>query len=75
MSYVDNSTHHDNGRIWVIWDNNNIQINVNKCTNQLIHCQICNYDGSFETLLTTIYALNKLDQRRVMWSSIEDIHK
>ncbi|CAI8590828.1 unnamed protein product [Vicia faba] len=37
--YLDNYVKHNNGRIWVYWDENLVDIQEVKCTTQLIHCK------------------------------------
>ncbi|KAL5127208.1 hypothetical protein HKD37_14G039672 [Glycine soja] len=64
--FLDNYSSHSNGRIWLNWDTNKVTIKYIRETSQLLHCGV--YD------LTAIYALNKLDQRRTLWTDIECIH-
>ncbi|KAF1880054.1 hypothetical protein Lal_00022183 [Lupinus albus] len=72
--YADNYLDHDNGRIWIIWDNSRLDVRVINSTSQLIHCGVYNLDGSFKYWLSAIYALNNLEQRKRLWGDIERIH-
>lgn len=68
--YIDNYQHHDNGRIWVAWNNNKLEIKHVRSTSQMIHCGIYANNGDFKLWLTTIY----LNQRNILWKDIKNIH-
>ncbi|CAK8544062.1 unnamed protein product [Lathyrus sativus] len=40
----------------------------------MIHCGIHDVNGVFQTWMTTIYALNQLEQRRKLWEDLKQIH-
>ncbi|KAI5382262.1 hypothetical protein KIW84_UN0040 [Lathyrus oleraceus] len=72
--YLDNNANHANGRIWIIWDNTCIDIRVISSTSKLVQPGVYDLQGKFHYRLTAIYALNTLDQRRILWKDIEAIH-
>lgn len=72
--YVENYTNHDNGWIWIAWDAIRVDIRYISSTSQMVHCDVFDLDGTFNYWLTSIYALNKLEQRRILWKYIEHIH-
>ncbi|CAK8570896.1 unnamed protein product [Lathyrus sativus] len=72
--YLDNYKEHYNGRIWIYWDERQCDVRVIKCTSQMIHCGIHDVNGVFQTWMTTIYALNQLEQRRKLWEDLKQIH-
>lgn len=41
-SWTNNYEHHINGRIWIIWKNDDIEIKVMEKYDQLIHCEMLN---------------------------------
>ena len=72
--YLDNYVDHDNGRIWLCWDNNRIDLKFVHSSSQLVHCGVYGLDGIFRYWLTAIYALNKLENRRSLWKDIVTLH-
>src|SRR4051812_33430742 len=44
-SYIDNSTKHNNGRIWILFDEGKIQVRKEHCTDQLIHIGVYDTNG------------------------------
>lgn len=72
--FLDNYSSHSNGRIWLNWDTNKVTIKYIRETSQLLHCGVYDLTGNFLYWITAIYALNKLDQRRTLWTDIECIH-
>lgn len=73
--YLDNYVKHNNGRIWVYWDDNIVDIQEVKCTAQLIHCKVYDATGYFMQWLTAIYGFNYLEQCRDLWHDLEAINK
>jgi hypothetical protein len=73
-TYVDNYTKHSNGRIWIFWNDNNVNIKMIRCTDQMIHCGVYDAKGDWMFWMTTIYAQNQLEQRKKLWHDIESIH-
>lgn len=73
--FIDNYFKHDNGRIWVWWNNNKVEVRNMACTEQLIHCGIFDMNGNFLYWLTVLYRLNHLEQCKRLWKDIEHIHQ
>ncbi|XP_058725687.1 uncharacterized protein LOC131596982 [Vicia villosa] len=73
--FIDNYSKHDNGRIWVLWDENNTTIKMESMTDQMVHCGVYNTDGGFVHWLTAIYASNNLDRRKELWRDMGNISK
>ncbi|CAK8574006.1 unnamed protein product [Lathyrus sativus] len=71
-NYTDNYSNHDNGRIWIHWDDNRRHVESMESTNQLIHCQVKDVHGNFLCWMTAIYTQNQLHRRKELW---RDIHK
>lgn len=60
-SFFDNYSKHNNGRIWVLWDDSKIKVKCISCTYQLIHCGVSSLNGEFKVWCTAIYVFNTLD--------------
>lgn len=73
-SYIENYASHNNGRIWVMWDDSRIMVVEVRNIAQFIHCGIYNLNGSYGMWYTAIYAFNTLDKRKQLWRDIGDIH-
>ncbi|XP_058764837.1 uncharacterized protein LOC131638301 [Vicia villosa] len=71
--YVDNYQYHDNGRIWISWNDNAIDVKVVKSSDQYIHCGIYDANGTLLYWLTAIYGKNQLEQRKLLWKTIANI--
>ncbi|XP_058726099.1 uncharacterized protein LOC131597415 [Vicia villosa] len=72
--YLDNYDNHANGRVWIMWDNNKVDIKSICSSEQMIHCAVYDKNDNFQHWLTAIYADNKLDRRRKLWKEIEQIN-
>lgn len=73
-NYMDNYVDHANGRIWLYWDSNKVDVRFVKSTNQLLHCGVFDLIGNFKFWLTAVYASNELDRRKRLWKDVESIH-
>ncbi|CAK8576024.1 unnamed protein product [Lathyrus sativus] len=73
-NYIDNYSHHDNGRIWIHWDEKKRNMALVESTDQLIHCKINDVNGNFLFWLTAIYAHNQLQCRKELCQDIERIN-
>ncbi|CAJ2662986.1 unnamed protein product, partial [Trifolium pratense] len=73
--YLDNYHNHENGRIWLYWDDRAVDIRLVSSTTQMIHCGLYDINGNFLHWFTAIYALNQLEHRRRLWKELEDLHQ
>src|SRR3954465_3426553 len=55
-SYLDNYSHHNNGRIWLMWKSQVVQINLVCEEEQFIHVEVRGLDGRFQYFVTIVYA-------------------
>ncbi|XP_070002551.1 uncharacterized protein [Nicotiana sylvestris] len=62
-----------NGRIWLTWDPKVYCIDVEKIDAQLIHCTVRGRRDGFEACLTLVYGFNTVEQRKALWSNLNDI--
>ncbi|XP_058775885.1 uncharacterized protein LOC131650179 [Vicia villosa] len=74
FSYIDNYSKHLNGRIWILWNNNRVNLVVEDCTDQLIHVRVQSNSGDLVMWCTAIYAHNQIIHRRQLWRDIAQIH-
>ncbi|XP_058777111.1 uncharacterized protein LOC131651466 [Vicia villosa] len=72
--FIDNYSYHPNGRIWVHWDPNHIDLQVVTLSSQMIHMAVYNNQRDFMFWLTAIYGLNRLDQRKVLWKELDNLN-
>ncbi|CAK8560469.1 unnamed protein product [Lathyrus sativus] len=54
-NFIDNYKDRENGRIWIWWDNNEIDIYFIHSSSQHIHW------------MTVVYAHNQMNKRRILW--------
>ncbi|KAI5439148.1 hypothetical protein KIW84_024791 [Lathyrus oleraceus] len=71
---IDNYFKHNNGRIWILWDETMVKVINHESSSQFIHYSIYHPNGDMKTWLTFIYVINTLDQRKKLWKDIESIH-
>ncbi|XP_058783013.1 uncharacterized protein LOC131657658 [Vicia villosa] len=69
-NFVDNYQNHANGRIWVSWNENTVDVKVVKSSDQFVHCGIYDTRGNFQFWLTAIYGMNQLELRKRLWKDI-----
>lgn len=51
-----------------------MNIKLVRSTNQMIHCGIYDLNGNLRYWMIVIYALNQLEQRKMLWKDIEDLN-
>ncbi|XP_058760042.1 uncharacterized protein LOC131633337 [Vicia villosa] len=72
-SYLDNYSHHHNGRIWLMWKDQEIRVNLLQCEEQYLHVEVKNLDNKVPYLATIMYALSQPDRRKLLWSQIDHL--
>ncbi|XP_058776279.1 uncharacterized protein LOC131650591 [Vicia villosa] len=70
-AYIDNYTHHYNGRIWILWDDQEVTVKVLTVEEQFIHIDVQHRDNKRHYLATIVYALNQLEKRKILWEHID----
>ncbi|XP_050238227.1 uncharacterized protein LOC126687715 [Mercurialis annua] len=68
---IDNYTHSDLGKIWIIYDRSRVKVSFIDSTDQVIHCSIESDDNKFTW--TVIYGSNHLNDRQKLWHKITDM--
>ncbi|XP_077252336.1 uncharacterized protein LOC143891678 [Tasmannia lanceolata] len=61
------------GRIWIVWDRRQIQVNVLDESKQHVHTEVTFIQYNITTLLTFVYATNSGNERRLLWDSLGSI--
>ncbi|XP_058775694.1 uncharacterized protein LOC131649972 [Vicia villosa] len=72
--YIDDYPNHTNGRIWIVWNDENMDSRFIHSSSQHIHCGVYNTKDNFKYWRTTVYAHNQLDLRRTLWNTIVTLH-
>lgn len=72
---MDNYNDHDNGRIWIVWKQNEVKVKVLKSADQYIHVEVYGLDQYLYYTVTVIYAFNQIEKRKVIWKEIETLGK
>ncbi|KAK1274063.1 hypothetical protein QJS04_geneDACA010725 [Acorus gramineus] len=61
------------GRIWVLWQDNLMDLMLISFLEQFVHCKASPVDGSPPFFLTTIYASNSFSDRLTLWDDLEEL--
>ncbi|XP_060181958.1 uncharacterized protein LOC132611557 [Lycium barbarum] len=61
----------ENGRVWVLWDEKNLEVSFIKAVAQYIHCHIKSRTDGMECALTVVYGFNTIEQRRSLWADVQ----
>ncbi|XP_058726469.1 uncharacterized protein LOC131597821 [Vicia villosa] len=72
-SYIDNYSHHHNGRIWAIWKDQEVRINMLQLEEKFIHLDVMSLDNKIHYYATIVYAMNQIDRRRILWEQIDTL--
>ena len=64
-----------NGRIWLIWDDNWYEVKKINNFAQMLHCQVNERSKGYQLILTVVYGLNTVEQRKSLWKEIETLSK
>ena len=65
-----NYDHSRKGRILLGWRADFIDVTILSRHEQLLHCSVCTKGGQFSALLTVVYGLHTIDDRRPLWTSL-----
>ncbi|XP_020266987.1 uncharacterized protein LOC109842532 [Asparagus officinalis] len=60
-------------RIMILWDPNVLDINFENFSAQQITCTVKSLDGSFNSVISTIYGLNHIEGRKDLWNELRII--
>jgi hypothetical protein len=71
--YIDNYGKHDNGRIWITWNDSKVDVRLIDSTDQLIHCGIFDVMGKLLYWLTAVYGKNQNGLRKHLWRDIMNL--
>lgn len=69
-SFLDNYRHHGNGRIWVLWDKDKVNVQLIGSSYQYLHCMVMSTDNTLCCTVTVVYALNHLNERKKLGDDI-----
>ncbi|XP_074293471.1 uncharacterized protein LOC141620522 [Silene latifolia] len=74
-SLVHNNDSHPGGRIWVIWDAVNYNVDVVRCEAQVIHTKVTFLPTGKEWWLSVVYGFNRVHERLPLWASINNMRQ
>lgn len=75
FKWLFNYDFHNNGRIWLGWDDTLWKVNLLAVSAQHITCDFAHCDGSSSGVLSIIYAVNDGIQRRELWSELINLQQ
>lgn len=70
-SCIDNYEFHEKGRIWVLYREDDIKVNVCHKSKQMISC-IVDLNG-YKFQCSAIYAMNSSEERKKLWADLEQL--
>ncbi|XP_058763491.1 uncharacterized protein LOC131636928 [Vicia villosa] len=70
---ADNYAHHENGRIWLMWNFQEIELRIVQLGEQYIHAEVSDLNHNTLYCLTVVYACNQLEKRKVLWNVMESL--
>lgn len=71
--WFDNYDDHPNGRIWIMWKNDSMELIKHVCSDQFLHCEILNKTGHCVCWMTSVYAQNQLMNRMNLSKDIKNL--
>lgn len=61
------------GRIWIAWNPSNVSIQVLLETSQIVHCKVGDKQVGDRWLLTVVYGLHTVDDRKSLWEDLGNL--
>ncbi|XP_062105698.1 uncharacterized protein LOC133817249 [Humulus lupulus] len=71
--FTSNNAWHSGGRIVVSWNPSSFNVNIIKCTSQLIHLGVATVDNKNFFFVTYVYAFNDEEGRKRLWKDLQDL--
>ncbi|XP_074274081.1 uncharacterized protein LOC141597513 [Silene latifolia] len=68
--FVTNTMLHSGGRIWILWKNNKVDVEVLEMADQFIHVKIKVLLTGHSFIATFVYAYNKIEDRVPLWNAL-----
>lgn len=72
-SWPDNYQHNSNGRIWIIWRKEKLDMGICGSSDKLIHCEVLNNTSQRIYWLPMVYAHNQLIKRNELQKDIKGL--
>ncbi|XP_074266082.1 uncharacterized protein LOC141588544 [Silene latifolia] len=73
-SLITNNAVSENGRIWILWDDNVFDVEALSIEPQVIHCRITYRPTACWWWMSYVYGFNRLNDRDPLWDSLEGMH-
>ncbi|KAF5183828.1 Dnase i-like superfamily protein, partial [Thalictrum thalictroides] len=74
-SFLENYDKHTAGRIWVCWNDNEVEVHKLEESKQHIHCNVTILSSNSSFLFTCIYASNDRQERLLLWKDIINLYR
>lgn len=71
LNSIDNYDYDDDGRIWILWNQQCVQIQRIEGSNQYLHCRVEIGEDKFQ--LTVVYAKNTDRERESLWPALTNL--
>uniref|UniRef100_A0A803PTY7 Reverse transcriptase domain-containing protein n=1 Tax=Cannabis sativa TaxID=3483 RepID=A0A803PTY7_CANSA len=68
--FSSNIAWHRGGKIVIAWDLMKFNVDILKCTSQLMHLKLATVHGNFCCFLTVVYGANEREGRKTLWEDL-----
>lgn len=62
------------GRIWVLWKDHLVEVQVVMASYWMVHCIVKDRGSDFSCELTFFYSYNTIAERKEMWNQLRSLH-
>ncbi|XP_074306305.1 uncharacterized protein LOC141641547 [Silene latifolia] len=69
--FVTNHNYHAGGRIWVLWKNQYVKVDIIEMDSQYIHLKVKDKVGNHIFYATFVYGFNKIEERVPLWNALK----
>ncbi|KAL2224464.1 UNVERIFIED_CONTAM: hypothetical protein Sindi_3064900, partial [Sesamum indicum] len=60
-------------RIWIVWDENIVDVHILDSADQFIHCRVTNMADNESVIITVVYGASEVIDRRNLWTALETL--
>ena len=71
--FTSNNAWLDRGRIVLAWNPHLFTVDIRKCSNQMLHCNVQQKQEKKWFTITIVYAFNEEEGRKELWKQLRDI--
>ncbi|XP_020256684.1 uncharacterized protein LOC109833427 [Asparagus officinalis] len=70
-NWISNASNQSKARILIMWDSNVFGVQIINISDQSVTCKVNSLDGRMECIITSIYAFNQMEARKVLWDELK----